>query len=66
MLMASVVQGLLFEGFGRTPWLGVKFTKPISAQGNKATVTSSHIQRCIIILVLKTKKQSFITAAKGL
>jgi len=30
VLMANLAQGLLFDGFGRTPWMGVKFTKPIS------------------------------------
>jgi hypothetical protein len=49
--MANVAWGLLFVGFGRTPWMGVKFTKPGYTQGNKATVTSSHIQRCSKILV---------------
>jgi hypothetical protein len=54
--MANVAWGLLFGGFGRTPWIGVKFTKPISTQDNKATVTSSHIQRCINNTGKKIKK----------
>jgi hypothetical protein len=58
--MASVARGLLFDGFGRTPWMGVKFTKPVYTQGNKATVTSRHIQRCINILVKKNKKNKNI------
>jgi hypothetical protein len=55
--MANVGQGPLFDGFlytfGRTPWMSVKVTKPVARQGNKATITSSHIQRCINILVEK-------------
>jgi hypothetical protein len=51
VLTANVTRGLLFDGFGRTPWMAVKFTKPVYTHSNKATVTSSHIQRCINTLV---------------